>query len=116
MNFMEAEKQANNLKVYAESLVSQYKIIISCLNNLNHIIVNKDSNLARRINELVGKYDEMISVVSNSYKDSSNRILDYVDSSRHNLDELTANVAHTTREFEQKQGIVDTTCGFIERN
>lgn len=99
MDLYEIEKQANNIKKYSELLVDHYKSIVFNLTNMYNIISKTNSPLSGRLANLIGRYNEMIKIISDNYITSANQILNYVKDSNQNLTELTNNIANCVRIF-----------------
>lgn len=103
MDLYEIEKQANNIKKYSELLVEQYKSVVKNLNNIYNIVSKKDLFLGKKIFVLIDRYNEMIQVISENYMTSANQILNYIDASNQNLNELVYNVEKSIKIFTDSQ-------------
>lgn len=99
MDLERIEKQAMNIKSYSEQLINQYRSIVSSLNRVYGIVVRQDSDMARILNGLIERYNDMIAIVSNTYISSADRILEYVDNSNRSLNELSINIANSVKIF-----------------
>lgn len=99
MDLERIEKQAMNIKSYSEQLINQYKSIVSSLNRVYTIVVRQDPEMSRILNSLIERYNDMIAIVSNTYISSADRILEYVDNSNRNLNELAINIANSVKIF-----------------
>jgi len=105
MDLEKIEMHTKNLKKYSSLLITQYKEIRLRLNNLVKVIAPKDSSLGQIISGLVLKYDEIIKMISDSYVTECDGIMNYINSSNQNLDELTDKITNSLNLFYDSQNI-----------
>ncbi len=99
MNLNEFEDESIKIRHISEMTFDQYKVIIPSLLRIGDIISKENFSLAKKIYNIAERYDEIVMNFSQKYVDSSEAILDYINSTNRNIEELTINVSNLIKEI-----------------
>lgn len=100
MNLNEIEDQIINVKYTSEMLFDQYKVIVPDLLIISDNIGKVNFSLAKKVLNLVERYNEIISKTSSNYSDSIDRISDYITDTNRNITDLTISISNTIKELD----------------
>lgn len=109
MELEKIEKQVSNIKKHLELVVNQYKSIINSLDNMYSIVIRTDALTAKKIKELINRYNLMLRDVADNYVNSTKKILEYVEQTRLNLEQLAQDIRKSAMVFGESLVNVDIT-------
>lgn len=107
MDLDKIKLKANDIKNYADLLVAQDKAIVGHLTNIYNVVALKDALLAKRISDLIGRYKAMIESVAEEYTTSANQMVQYVNHTDQNLNDLESNLTYSVKMLNDVLSSVD---------
>lgn len=98
MNLNEIRENVMQIIACAQLLEKNYKSKVTILENIYNIVRKNDSPLIRKLEEVIGKYKSSAQI-SKSYLEQANRVIQYIDDSNSNIDNLTSSLTQLIRDL-----------------
>ncbi len=107
MDLEKTKINANDIKKYVDKLISYYQEVVANLSSIKNILATTSLEAAKRVNDLIGRYNDIIKEFKESYVGIADNIINYVNVSNQNLSDLETSVARSAKEFNDVLGIND---------